>query len=178
MNQTQAVSLPSFIHPLRSEAPAQRPARFRRPRGGQTGLNWRVQRVQYECSSLIRTGTTRGGGSGLRPLGCEIPSQTLGQPPCHVTRSRRRRLHDRALVFPPATGTGHRVVCRPVVLPGGLRYEVQRHLSCPLWPLRQPVPDPQQAASEMGPIRARPPGRSPCRTGHTGGELLQSSRLA
>ena len=34
-----------------------------RARGGQTGLNGRVQRVQYECSSLIRTGTTMGGGS-------------------------------------------------------------------------------------------------------------------
>ena len=33
-------------------------------------------------------------------------------------------------------------------------------------PLRQPVPDAQQGASEVGPIRARPPGRKPRRTGH------------
>ena len=38
------------------------------PRGGQTGLNRRIQRVQYECSSLIRTGTTMGGGSMAAPL--------------------------------------------------------------------------------------------------------------
>ena len=34
-----------------------------RARGSQTGLNWRVPRGQYECSSLIRTGSSLGGRS-------------------------------------------------------------------------------------------------------------------
>ena len=42
-----------------------RPARAR---GSQTGLNWRVQRGQYECSSLIRTGSTLGGRSWWTPV--------------------------------------------------------------------------------------------------------------
>ena len=40
-------------------------------------------------------------------------------------------------------------------------------------PLRQPVPDPQQASPEVGPIRARSLGRSPRGTGHTGRELRE-----
>ena len=119
----------------------------------------RSHRAQHNgpdrCPRIVTDRTT------LRWI-ARLPSQTLGQPEHHV-----RTILSSALAWgisPISSGQkvpATVIVLTSIVLPGNLRREVQRHLSCPMQPLRQPVPDPQQAASEVGPIRARPPGRKP-----------------
>ena len=70
-----------------------------RARGGQT-VSIRIQRVQYECSSLIRTGTTKAGRAALTVswrsceashLGSFRGSRISGDPPCHRSQYQRRK---------------------------------------------------------------------------------------